>query len=279
MIVGYISDPHVDGYIEFNKMLYYMRKYWSGNYDNIDVLIIAGDISHSNALTHLFLQELSSIFKHIVVVPGNHDMYMISRSSNHKYNSYGYNRIVEMVEMVEDIENVYYLNGDSVTIDGVVFGGAMGWYDGSYELYKNEIHILKSINKGYTEDDHWRGYLNDSRYTGIKSFKKFFDKQYEIMEDVLSSQQIDVMVTHFNPSNLPEHQDPSYINEPGTAYYNFWGDELLEKYKPQFWVYGHTHHRLVFNKFNTTLLHNAVGYPHEMLPGVTKQIQTFEVLK
>ncbi|MFW6247028.1 MAG: hypothetical protein ACOC22_02535, partial [bacterium] len=47
-----------------------------------------------------------------------------------------------------------------------------------------------------------------------------------------------------------------------TLFRNNWID-LIEKYSPNYWIFGHTHTHHDYNINNTRLICNPMGYSHE----------------
>jgi len=83
-----------------------------------DVLVLAGDLtSHGTAANvdklSRWLIRIATDFKAVIVVAGNHDWWFQERGSSHG-SRYGYWRE----------HNIYYLEDDGVTIEGVRFWGS-----------------------------------------------------------------------------------------------------------------------------------------------------------
>jgi hypothetical protein len=71
------------------------------------------------------------------------------------------------------------------------------------------------------------------------------------------------MITHINPSNLREHQNPEYANEYSTGFFCFDGLKFLKNTTAKYWIFGHTHSKLDYEYNNTKVLSNPLGYPSE----------------
>ena len=87
--------------------------------------------------------------------------------------------------------------------------------------------------------------------------------QYQWLEDNLSNQvnEPTVVVTHFSPS--VQCGNENFDISPITAYFCNDYDELIERYKPEYWLYGHTHFNLDKNIASTRVITNQHGYGSE----------------
>ncbi len=261
MIIDIISDLHFDTYFDeiFDNELELEVAY--DFYDpfflnrEADLLIIAGDLGHINRqninLLKMFQQRY---YQHIVMVAGNHDYLLYSRRGDGAIYSDSIERINDFKLRVNNIDGLYFLDGNVVTIDEVRFGGSMGWYDGSYVL-KNMPHFHPvSINVL------WRECMPDSRaIIPMKRYNDFFKDEYQKIKNVSLS--CDVMITHINPSSDPDHTHQKYRNENSTAFYTFDGDELLQATSAKYWIYGHTHLAYNYKLHDVDVICNPFGYP------------------
>ncbi len=75
MRVFAVSDLHVD----YKHNYIWLTSLSQSEYQG-DILIVAGDISHKIDLFESSLKYLSSCFKQVLYVPGNHDLWL-SKSS------------------------------------------------------------------------------------------------------------------------------------------------------------------------------------------------------
>lgn len=264
MKISYISDLHLDFYIkQFQDRS--INRFIDNTFkeDSADILIISGDISHSNALTKRFLELLiqKKIYRKIFLCLGNHDYYLISKKSSQKYKYNSFNRINEMKNMIKEIENVQLLDGEVIEFEGKKIFGMNGWYDGSY------YHRLTS-GYGQKIEDFWRDVMNDSSYVkGIEDFlelakiekdkfRKFFDDYKDI--------KIDLAFSHVVPISEPIVLEDKYKTDKASGFFTFDGLFEIQKMNILNWVYGHCHDRKSFEIFGTNFHINALGYPNEM---------------
>jgi len=249
MSIDYISDLHLNYHLHTKSHIDLLTKLI--DFNNIsDILIIAGDIGDDNKQNFSVLKFLSSFYKNIIITLGNHEYYSENSIS----------RIIDFKSMINKEKNIHLLDGNIVKINGIRFGGAMGWYDGTY--------IMKYFNKYYTQNItkiniKWKNIMSFDRknISHITNFYTLFEQELPKIESIY--QKADVMITHINPSNLREHQNPEYINEYSTGFFCFDGLKYLEKTTAKFWIFGHTHAKVDYEYNNTKVLSNPLGYPNE----------------
>jgi hypothetical protein len=195
---------------------------------------------------------------------------MISKSQKEKYEHNGFNRLIELKEYLEKYENIHLLDGNVIEYNGVMFGGSMSWYDGSYHIFQEAVKFNQISNPV----EYWKQLMNDSTMIRLNDFYELAKVEYEKIEKLLTNDVVDVMLTHINPVNNQRFQSPMFRNDLTTAFYCFDGIDLIKIYKPKFWIYGHQHYRNEYEIFNTKCLINAFGYPHE---SYDFKIKTFEI--
>ena len=282
MKIAFISDIHMDFYIHPKNNGGHKLKRSVKNFieeelypKEADILLIGGDNSHYNIQTKELLTQLSELklFKHIFITFGNHDLYLISSNQESNY-KVSWNKIEELKQICNEFEDVTFLDGNIVEIDGVKIGGCGMWYDFSYGTKffgKNKDDMLQL----------WKDVMNDANYIKgndkipqlssiqMYSYKtkqynfdplKFFNNEKEKLVKIIS--EVDVMLSHFGPV-VPPNLEPQYA-VPSTGFYYFDGEHLLMNEKtPKMWVFGHTHTRYDFKVNNTWLMCNPLGYASE----------------
>jgi len=267
MTVAYTSDLHLDFYVknaQERKLEIFLRTLLKDT-PKADVIIIAGDISHYNSQSVAFLKLLNKTFKHVLVVGGNHECYNVSKNMNKKYTT-PYARLEELVTLLADEKDIHYLDGSTIIIDGIKFGGAMGWYDGAY-YYKYAQGMYGESIMSY-----WCNYTNDANLIPcLYNFMDMYDSEIIKVDEVLGEKP-DVMVTHFCPTIQEEAIAPKYQGSRATGFYCFEGTERMKGIK--YWVHGHMHDRLDTTINGTRLLRNPIGYPKE---NAYPMIHTFSI--
>ena len=285
MKIHYMSDLHVDHFIfdtaNATKMNKQIDEYFKiTRIDKIPederyMFIIPGDLSNSNNVAKAFLLRLKELFRYILLVPGNHDLYLCSKSQASKYKFESSNRIKEMKEFCSE-NNIHYLDGSIIEIEGKKYAGLCMFWDKSYYNYleKREASDAEVLN-------FYDNYMNDSKYImcGEKPYKiplayggmyfkssfnaiDYFKEQYTKLQNYNDFDNIDVMITHYVPT-IPYGIRTKYALERGTTFYMFDGEKDIERITPKFWLFGHMHDKFDFVHKDVRFLCNPNGYPGE----------------
>jgi predicted phosphodiesterase len=239
MKIQILSDQHIEfkknyGYV-INRMI-----------PRADVLVIAGDFCNHTPMREKFIQEhLLPKWKHIIMIPGNHDLW----DDSWDHPSFGFHRQV----FEKNGNKCYYVNNQIIEIDDVSFICSTMWTHigavnsfsihnsmGDYDMIDgltvekiNEYHLLN------------RGFLNESMYklTNVKTKR--------------------VIVTHHVPSfNLisPAWRNHT-LNEAFAAdmdtFIMMHGDDV------SLWIHGHSHDCVDKYLGDIRFVRNPMGYPHE----------------
>ena len=306
MKVAYISDLHLDSWIKCrenqedfeeqleNQMFSYLEFIMgSENIQNFKetVLVIAGDLSHFNYFIQKFLEMMKSIFKEILLVPGNHDYYLITTPIQKEFQKNSYNRISDLKRICKDL-GVHFLDGQIVEIDGKKFGGTMMSWDRSfYERYFKRPVRDSEIKNYYTNCMADARFMMNGRTPELKqnvyeegnrrligAFDQFelLEKEKSKMNNYNDFDDIDVIVTHYAPhvaSNLPEH-----FNNESTTFFTYDGRKDLERISPKYWVFGHQHFVVDDLVNETRLVCNPLGYKNEIwYPPMYCKFKFFEI--
>lgn len=283
--VDYCSDLHLDFWCneynplhpKFHKKIDKFIDMMGFGESQAQVLIISGDLGHYNQQDQALLLKLKSIYQYVLLVRGNHDMYLLS-SQKSKYDHNSWNRINDMKQFCES-NNIDYCDGQIINISGFNFVGiGMSWDKYYYEkLSGKEIseHELKiyfhdTLNDGrmihengkdnyYVSTAYGGGFFNSS----FDNFK-YFQTEYEKLSKIQDYDNVDVMISHYVPLIIP-NMPLKYKESLSTTFYMFDGDKDIERINPQYWVFGHTHIEYNFKHptTNTTFLCNPLGYPNE----------------
>ena len=263
MKVDYISDIHLDFWIkELNVNSDKFRNELKTFIETVqikggEVLIIAGDLGHYVSQIKEFLLKMKELYRYVLFVHGNHDMYLVSNKQQFKYNYHSVNRLMEM-KIFCRANDIHYLDGTVTNINGYNFGGvAMSWdksfanqFFGSEQSNEDVFKIFKEISDSR--------YIFESKFTVEWNPFKYFKEQYEKLQEM---EPVDVMISHYTPivpPNLPEE-----FNNKISTLFSFDGFEELKRINPKYWIFGHNHFKSNFNINNTNLLSNPLGYPSE----------------
>jgi len=256
--VAYVSDLHLDFYAHPSKPIKLMKFIETLFKDTevFEVLIIAGDLSHYNSQIINFLENVKQYAHNIIFVGGNHECYNISKKMQNKY-LYPYDRLDELKELIKPLANVYMLDGEAVTINGKVFAGAMGWYDGSY-YYK-----MKNFPRDETLMSYWGTFSNDSvRIPRLHDFMDMFNHEIKMVKKAVATKP-DIMITHFCPTSELEAISEKYRYARSTGFYTFDGASQGLFEGVPIWIHGHLHDKKEYVLGGTKFLRNPIGYPKE----------------
>jgi Icc-related predicted phosphoesterase len=281
MKVHYISDLHVDFWVrETNPQS-----------PKADVLIIAGDLGHYNHQDQAFLLKCKEVYKHIMFVRGNHDMYLISNRIKNKFLFDSMNRVNEMKRFCRE-NGIHYLDGNVISIDGYNFGGVgMSWDDSYYiklaskdcpdynpsknevnEFFKNTMNDAKLIYGGSDNFDVQTAY-GGRYFESSFNQNEYFECEYKKLQNINDYDNIDIMVSHYIPIVPYEFSYSSYEDSSSSTFYMFDGYKDVERINPKYWIFGHMHSEYDFNYKDVNFLCNPLGYPGEYTFGKVREIE------
>lgn len=246
------------------------------NEENADVLILSGDImiaqdlhDHphmdynpytSGALADLgrrqatalrfrdFLKRCSFQFPHVVYVAGNHEFY------HGKF----VGSLQDLRNECAKFPNVYFMENDMRTIDGVTFVGCTLWTDmnkgdpltlHAVSDMMNDYRIIRHDELGYTK---LRPAHTASRH------RKSVEYIRSVMEGMFDEKF--VVVGHMAPSKMSVH--PRYQNDTlmNGAYASDLSEFILDHPQIKLWTHGHTHHKFDYMIGSTRIVCNPRGY-------------------
>ena len=281
MCVDYISDLHLDFILdaldeqdEERRMAWVFETYMQNREQTSEILVIAGDMGHCNDENIGFLGYLRRYYKHIVLVFGNHDLYLVSGNQKDRYaDSFG--RLADFRSRVEAMDNVHFLSGDCVEIGGIRIAGAGLWYDYSHGLDggQREEEITAAWFKGFndanliTTNAEFASELPNRKHGGFTLDNIAFANQQKMQ--LLETVRIfrpDVIVSHVPP--IPEIAMMSDKTGRGTDavkmnYYCTDTTEFIPYIDGKVWICGHTHNRADIVKNGCRYLANPFGYFEE----------------
>ena len=284
----YVSDVHLDSWVvrdgwgshktiqDFIRKKLLKRRVGPAAQVGIDplcdTLVLAGDFGHSNGLSESFLRVLlDKYYKNVVFVAGNHDM--ASRIDGDNYPSY-VERLDNLKERVSHVKGAHFLNGDTVEIDGVTYGGTIGWYDASWTIKSLGYSLDQCLEKHKFWWDY--GYIfMPPVFRRMDNFLELMEVEREKIEKIVTVS--DVMITHVGPvDDRMAHKYQIGPKAPYSGFFYFDGRQYLTAEKaPKVWVFGHTHDGSIQTVGNTDLVCNPYGYRGENVqpPGILSYIE------
>ena len=282
MKIDYVSDTHLDFYSKStnpqdSKFSSRIAEFIDGMMPdgNVgEVLIVAGDTGHYNSQNKEFFRQMKEIYKEVIVVSGNHDLYLITDSQRKKYEYQSTQRTDELQKDCE-VLGVHYLDGNIITIDGIRFGGCAGWYDlptpADIRHWKQAMNDSNLIYDSYPVQLAY-AYQRNSRPDW--DTQAYYEGQLQKLKDV-SKEGCDILINHISqviPPNdvIPEH----FKNDPGNIFYYVDNEDIVKSSGAKFYLYGHTHDEHIWERDGIQMRCNPFGYPMESRG---KKIQSFEI--
>ncbi len=211
-----------------------------------DLLILSGDIMTFSDFSPLS-RFLRKWIKPVLYVAGNHEYYNYGGSinkSNIKFKNWLFN----------NHKNVKFLYDEEINIEGINFFGGTMWTN-----FNNADADAMEIAKRHMND-----YRLIIANTGkilepidtIYMHKKFVEKITKWFEKDLEGPR--VVITHHAPIIKPNTRHEDSILMP--AFNSLDMPDLIKKYQPNIWIYGHTHECDDHMLGNTRIISNQLGY-------------------
>ncbi len=245
------------------------------NNDNVDVLVLAGDIMiaedlyrhpkeriESNILHNSglgtrqsaakmyreFLSNCSNEFPHVIYIAGNHEFYHGK-----------WKRTLEVLrEECQVFNNVYFLDNETKVINDVTFIGGTLWTD----LNKGDP-ITMSMIKNMMND--YRQVVNEDTGYHYLSPATTFAKHRQTVEFIKKTVETDqaktyVVVGHHAPSPLSigyKYKGDTIMNG---GYASDLSELILDHPQIKLWIHGHTHDCFDYMIGETRIVCNPRGY-------------------
>lgn len=259
--IDIISDLHLDMYTRMNPregIQLFVRRFFK---KDGDVLILAGDLTHDTAQLPELFKLLAEKYNKILVVPGNHDFYLIPEymQEHEKFSEDRYQSLLEACN--NSGGKVVMLNCDYYEYEGVTFFGMPGWYDGQYAI-EHFNYDSRRVNNLYS------AVMNDSRRIKFRDddnsdmFNRSAREQIKI-NNLGELRKADVFISHAIPSIDKALVHEKYREEVSTCFYTFDGEAYLEAMEPKLVVHGHTHMPMSTEYKGRKYIVNPLGYPWE----------------
>lgn len=263
MRLGVISDLHVDindemvpATTSYAEVLYQKIKK-----EEINVLLIAGDISNDYKLSIQFLNDLERLSNiKILFVPGNHDYWSKVNQETDTWSIYqAFKKWYGCLS-----GKPYELNDEWVVV------GDSGWYDYSFG---DPSFSEAEFNKGHYMERTWQDFIyTDWGRSNIDMHQYFYEKIREDLEAYKDKKIIMMthMLSHSSFTVPMPNEKWAYFNAfLGSKFYN----ALYDEFNVQYGIMGHVHYRKVEENDNTTMICACVGNNNEWRTNdLTKEI-------
>jgi Icc-related predicted phosphoesterase len=218
----------------------------------VDVLVLAGDVSSAAKAVDEAVALSNDMAKHIVMVAGNHEFYGTRLDK-------GYARLRADAEAYNLVSasQVHFLQNDSVVLEGYTFLGATLWTD--YKLgSQRHLDMLRATD-----------YMNDHRRIKFKdgeTYRRFLPKdalkEHQISRMFLKTSCPSIVVTHHAPA-YPSIHEKYRADQMNSAYASDLSWMMYEDTAPAYWFHGHMHDPADYILGNTRVISNPRGYPGE----------------
>ena len=183
----------------------------------------------------------------VVYVPGNHEFY------DHD------------IGLTDELKaaapaNIHILNNDTLELKGIRFLGCTLWTD--FNLHgEAEAWFARRRAKRLIED-----------FASIQNGGRRFTPEYSVeLHEASKAWLMGKLKDEFNgPTVVVTHHLPAstsvakrYANDSLNPAFASRLEEVIEKYRPELWVHGHTHVPCDYDLFETRIICNPGGYPGE----------------
>jgi len=224
----YFSDIHTEFFSEYDLKIF-LKIYLESK---ADYLIIAGDIGNPFSIIYsCFLKIISSKFKKIFIITGNHEY----------YSEYPMNKVDEKIsKIVLNYSNIVFLQNSVYNIedtDLTIFGSTL-WSNVEENTLKNLNDFRKIPNFSFE-------IYHNLHYNAIKFLEKYLNEH---------KNKKFIVITHHLPSFSLVDNKEHLIN---SAYAS--NISIAESSQIVAWFAGHTHRPIELGKFHV----NPIGYPNE----------------
>ena len=207
-----------------------------------DVLVLAGDIG-TGMKAAPFIEEQAAVSP-VLFVPGNHEYY---GGQSHECTDAAWYRFAARHD------NLHYLIGEGVTINGVRFWGAP-WYSDLFG--RRDRGYLKRLENSLNDFD--RKFNVDGRWT----IQRHLD-EHARQTKVLRAQagEVDVVITHWPPTM--DAIAPRLEGDDLNGYFVNDREDLVEEVGALLWISGHVHDPFDCVIAETRCVGNPAGFPGE----------------
>lgn len=225
-----------------------------------DVLVLAGDIADGAYACTLFANWPTEKRIPIILIAGNHEFY------GHPIEPI-YNKLREGAAL----NNIHFLENDSVVIDGVRFLGTTLWTD--YRLRSNRTQNQLMEYCGTRLNDHFRIRTGRHTFTPRDALNRHEHARAWLKAEL--AKPFDgktVVVSHHGPHPLSIH--PRYIGNDLNAAFVSDLSELTPDV--DLWLHGHVHDSFDYQVGRCRVVANPAGYVINRSTAVDQNDYEFE---
>lgn len=240
------------------------------NDQQADVLILAGDIVPISLLQHgkhrnkyiQFFKDAAAQFKIVLYVVGNHEYYGGDVSTD----------VNSAREILGSINNLTILDDEDFSMAGVTFIGSTLWTDFD-DRDPIKMMVAKRTMNDYKAVEYSGNPVSFRRQDGTFTSRpakltpedtaEFYQISYDFIDNVAQiCQEKVVVIAHHAPSYLSSHA--RYAGDPLSSAFCSDSTDLMERNPNiKLFIHGHTHDSFDYLVYDTRVICNPRGYPHE----------------
>lgn len=194
-----------------------------------------------------FFKNVSSEFKNVFYVMGNHEHYHGDINKSKK-------KITDTFEEL-NINNIHLLEKESVIIDNVIFIGATLWTDCNNECPLTVWKLKRSMSDYEVIRNDKVRLLPEDTVEIHKHTKQFIHNTVQANIDKRI-----VVVGHHAPSKASTHERYKNDNLMNGGYSSELSDLILDNPNIKLWTHGHTHEKFDYMIGGTRIVCNPRGY-------------------
>jgi len=214
-----------------------------------DMVVMTGDIDLDSKGAYWALEKFKNI--PIIYIAGNHEYYgkRLPEVNN------------ELLEISRTNSNFFFLENKTIILDGIKLLGCTLWSD--FMLFGQENFYLSCESAEQSISDFFRiqlgapHYYRKLRATDVIRMHK---QSVLFLENELSKNHNGktVVLTHHAPlrNSIPDQYKSDLLS--GAFASNL--APLIIKFKPDFWIHGHTHFNMDYIFDKTRIISNQRGY-------------------
>lgn len=243
MKIQLASDLHLE----------FLQRDWPGEriitpVPGADVLVLAGDIADGAEPFRLFADWPS----HPARVP------IIAVAGNHEFYGHVYAPILEKMREGAALNNIHFLENESVVIGETRFLGATLWTDYKLRSDRNQLQQMEAAERGL--NDHHLIRTGQNVFTAQDALNRHQESRAWLIEELAKPWAgKTVVVTHHGPHPLSVH--PKYAGDVlSAAFVSDLSEILLSERAPDLWVHGHVHDSFDYTVGRTRVVANPSGY-------------------
>ncbi len=252
MRIGVISDIHIDEQKSEEELLNTLSQ--CINDKNVDVMLVAGDISESYKKSIEFMRKLKkAINAKLYYTAGNHDLW-----SKHNEDE----NIDSILDKFSEEEGFVHNKAVELSDDVVLIAGC-GWYD--YSFASSEYKLDELEEKCYLEKT-WQDKLYAKHQLSDIELHDAWNEEFISLIMQYSHKKV-IFMTHMinHPDLCVDEEHPKY--EMWKYFNAFLGSQELyfitkcDNIKVA--ISGHVHYRKSFEEDNTYYMCRCLGYERE----------------